>query len=57
MNMIETERLILRTWKPEDKDEYYHINQEPRVIEFLGKSMTMEEVQQFMLRANVSIPA
>ena len=39
--MIETERLILRTWKKEDVDPYFQINQDPKVIEFLRGPLTM----------------
>ena len=35
MNVIETERLILRTWRNDVVDEYYRINQDPKVIELL----------------------
>lgn len=38
--MIETERLILRTWSKEDENAYFKINQDPKVIEFvLGLSI------------------
>lgn len=50
MNIIETERLILRTWKDKDSEEYYCINQDPKVIELLLGSLTMQEVTDFMHR-------
>ena len=52
MKIIETDRLILRTWKNEDADQYYRINQDPKVIEFLRGPLTLEEVNQFMAVAN-----
>lgn len=52
MNIIETERLILRTWKTEDADPYYHINQDPLVIEFLRGPLTMEQVTDFIAFMN-----
>jgi RimJ/RimL family protein N-acetyltransferase len=52
MNVIETERLILRTWKDSDVNEYYHINQDPKVIELLLGSLTMQEVQDFIASMN-----
>lgn len=52
MNVIQTERLILRTWKAEDADAYYHINQDPLVIEFLRGPLTMEQVNDFIVFAN-----
>lgn len=52
MKVIETERLILRTWKNEDADEYYRINQDQKVIEFLPASLTMEQVRDFIALMN-----
>jgi RimJ/RimL family protein N-acetyltransferase len=52
MKIIETERLILRTWKNEDADEYYQINQDPEVIEFLLGYLSMEEVKDFISSMN-----
>ena len=40
--IIETERLILRTWNQEDARSYFQINQDPKVIEFLRGPLTME---------------
>ncbi|MDF3054985.1 MAG: hypothetical protein K0Q74_892 [Gammaproteobacteria bacterium] len=51
-NIIETERLILRTWKKEDAQSYFQINQDPKVIEFLPGPLTMEEVRDFILAMN-----
>lgn len=48
MNIIETDRLILRTWQPTDAEPYFQINQDPKVIEFLPGPMTMQQVQSFM---------
>lgn len=50
--VIETERLILRTWKKEDADPYFQINQDPKVIEFLRGALTMEQVNDFILAVN-----
>ena len=52
MKIIETERLILRTWKNFDLDAYYHINQDPMVTEFLGGPLSMQEIQDFMKAQN-----
>ncbi len=49
MKIIETERLILRTWQPSDAESYYQINQDPKVIEFLPGTMTMRQVEAFIL--------
>jgi RimJ/RimL family protein N-acetyltransferase len=51
--IIETERLILRTWKEEDAEAYFQINQDPKVIEFLRGPLTMEQVKEFILMANI----
>ena len=48
MIILETERLILRTWKEEDAEPYYQMNQDPKVIEFLPKSLSVEEVKKFI---------
>ena len=50
--IIETERLILRTWRKEDTDPYFQINQDPKVIEFLRGPLTMEQVNDFILAVN-----
>jgi len=52
MKIIETERLILRTWKDSDSDAYYHINQNPIVTEFLGGPLSMQEIQDFIKSQN-----
>ena len=50
--VIETERLILRTWRKEDADPYFQINQDPKVIEFLPGPLTMEQVHDFIPAVN-----
>lgn len=52
MNIIETERLVLRTWRDNDADEYYRINEDPKVIEFLCGSLTMQQVRDFIAFMN-----
>lgn len=52
MIVIETERLILRTWKDADAQAYFNINQDPRVIEYLLGSLTMQQVTDFMRYMN-----
>lgn len=54
MTLIETERLLLRTWKEEDLEPYYEMNQDPRVIEFLYGSIAMEEAKEFIADQNRS---
>lgn len=50
--IIETERLILRTWKKEDAGPYFQINQDPKVIEFLRGPLTMQQVSDFIPAVN-----
>lgn len=50
--IVETERLVLRTWKKEDASSYFQINQDPKVIEFLLGPLTMEQVNDFILTVN-----
>lgn len=52
MKIIETDRLILRTWQKDDVAEYYRINQDPKVIEYLPGSLSMEQVSEFMETMN-----
>jgi RimJ/RimL family protein N-acetyltransferase len=52
MNIIETDRLILRTWKEEDAEPYYQINQDPKVIEFLRGPLTIKQCRDFTVAAN-----
>lgn len=52
ITIIETERLLLRTWKKEDARAYFQINQDPKVIEFLRGSLTIEQVNDFIPAAN-----
>ena len=51
-SIIETERLILRTWEKADAGPYFRINQDPKVIECLGGPLTMEQVDDFIQAAN-----
>jgi RimJ/RimL family protein N-acetyltransferase len=50
--IIETKRLILRTWNNEDTEAYYAINQDPKVIELLLGPLTRNKVTDFILAAN-----
>ena len=45
--IIETERLILRTWNKEDAEAYFRINQDPKVIEFLRGPLTISRQAGF----------
>lgn len=53
--MIETPRLILRTWHEEDAEIFAEINQDPKVIRFLRGPMTLDEAKEFIKFCNQSI--
>lgn len=48
MKIIETDRLILRTWQASDTEPYFQLNQDPKVLEFLPGPLTMPQVQTFI---------
>ena len=50
--MIEilTPRLKLRQWKEEDKEPFFKLNSDPRVMEFMPKLLSKEESDQFIER-------
>ncbi len=47
---IVTPRLKLREWKEEDKEPFFQINSDPRVMEFMPKLLLQEESDQFIER-------
>ena len=50
--VIETKRLILRTWENKDINDYYLINQDPKVVEFLLKTSSIEQAKEFIENMN-----
>lgn len=50
--IIETDRLILRTWQETDAAVYFAINQDPRVIQFLRGPLSMQQVNHFIPAVN-----
>lgn len=52
MKVLETERLILRTWRQEDVNMYFQINQDPKVFEYTEGSLTLQQIQGFISIAN-----
>jgi RimJ/RimL family protein N-acetyltransferase len=50
--IIETERLILRTWKEEDAETYFQINKDSKVIEFVLGLSTLDKINDFIHAVN-----
>lgn len=50
--MIETERLILRRWRPEDLDPFAEMNADPAVMEFFPGLLTRAESDALAARAD-----
>ena len=48
--VIETERLILRAWRPEDRAPFLAINQDPKVMEFLRAPWGAQDLEEFIER-------
>ncbi len=40
---LNTDRLLLRRWRPEDREPFARMNADPRVMEFFPKLLTREE--------------
>ncbi len=57
MVIIETQRLILRTWQSKDLMKYFRINQDPKVLEFLGDPPSLEKIKTFIGSANKQFDA
>jgi len=43
MVVLRTERLILRHWRPSDREPFSRINADPRVMEFMPRALSREE--------------
>jgi ribosomal-protein-alanine N-acetyltransferase len=50
--LIETERLLLRLWKEEDREPFYRMNSDSRVMEFMPECMTRAEGHLLFERIN-----
>lgn len=51
--MIETERLLLRPWRDTDRDSFFRITSDPRVMEFFPAIPTREQSDALLDRCNV----
>ncbi|MGD0543171.1 MAG: GNAT family N-acetyltransferase [Candidatus Acidiferrales bacterium] len=50
--LIETERLLLRRWNEEDRELFYRMNADPRVMEFMPECMMRAESDLLFERIN-----
>ena len=50
MKIIETKRLILRTWEPTDLEPLSLINQDPVVMEYFPSTQNKDQTQTFITR-------
>lgn len=53
--VIETNRLMLRSWQAADVDRLVHLHQDPRVIEWLPGPWTLQKAQRFVAETNAHI--
>lgn len=47
---LETERLLLRAWRDDDREPFALLNADPRVMEYLGATLTREQSDAFVVR-------
>lgn len=53
MNILKTDRLILRTWNDHDLKPMFEINQDPNVMEYFPALQDLEMTKQFINKVNV----
>lgn len=53
--MIETERLILRAWRPQDLEPWAAMNADPEVMRYFPAVLTRAEAEAVMARAQAHI--
>lgn len=54
MKNLETPRLILRRWRPEDIDPFHRINSDPQVMEFFPAPLTLDQTRSLVSRIESS---
>ena len=47
---IETERLVLRTWKDSDREPFVALNADPEVMKYFPGTMTPDEADTLIAR-------
>jgi len=50
--IIETDRLILRTWRDEDLESMFAINQDPKVMEYFPSLQDLDMTKNFIDKVN-----
>src|SRR5262249_24364189 len=55
MNIIETQRLILRDWSENDLEDFPQLNRDPKVLEFLSRPLSKEESLEWIKSINQHI--
>jgi RimJ/RimL family protein N-acetyltransferase len=50
--LIETERLLIRHWREEDREAFYRLNADARVMEFMPACLTRPESDMLFERIN-----
>lgn len=48
--MLATDRLLMRRWTKEDREPFFRMNSDPRVMEFLPKRLSLDESDRFIQR-------
>lgn len=48
--MLETDRLLLRRWNDADREPFFRVNSDPRVMEFFPRCLSRAESDQFIER-------
>ncbi|HVJ66734.1 MAG TPA: GNAT family N-acetyltransferase, partial [Caulifigura sp.] len=57
LHQLRTERLLLRPWRPQDREPFARMNADPRVMEFFPALMTPEESDASVDRAEAHFAA
>src|SRR4051812_29570102 len=52
---METERLLIRQWRPQDREPFYQMNSDPEVMRYFEAPYTREQSDGMMVRAQAQI--
>ena len=53
--MLETERLLLREWRDEDREPFARMNADPRVMEFFAATLTAAQTDAMLERVQAHL--